>query len=87
MKHRRAAGVGKGPLVETANWRAVRGFPARRHMALCAWNAASKGGTSVCNSSRVTLVTSRNSVGRAYTSVNWTLAIRGASVHGRHRIS
>jgi len=30
----------------TLNWRAVRGFPSRRHAAIWAWNAASKGGTS-----------------------------------------
>jgi transposase len=36
----------RGQFLYTANWRAVRGFPSRRHVAICAWNAASKGWTS-----------------------------------------
>jgi hypothetical protein len=45
-----------------------------------------EGGTSCGNSSSVTLMKSRNAVGRAGMSVNCTLAIRGASCHRRHSI-
>jgi len=45
-KHRRSSGVGKGQVVSTAHWRAVRGVPSRRHVAMGAWNAAAKDGTS-----------------------------------------
>src|SRR5213595_3886892 len=34
-------GCRQGQLLYTANWRAVRGFPSRRHAAIWAWNAAS----------------------------------------------
>src|SRR6266446_6875634 len=86
-KNSRSSGVGRGQFLYTRNWRAVRGCPSRRHAAICAWNAASKGGTSCWNSSSVTLVKSRNSVGRACTSVNRTLAIRDASLNQRHKYS
>ena len=52
----------QGQLVYTVNRRAVRGFRPIRHAAIRTWNAASKGGTSCRNSSRVTLVKSRNSI-------------------------
>src|SRR5262249_52061828 len=42
----RSSGVGKGQFWYTLKRRAVRGFPSRRHAAICAWNAASKGGIS-----------------------------------------
>src|SRR3989442_4602449 len=45
-KNSRSSGVGRGQFLYTLNWRAVRGCPSRRHAAICAWNAASKGGTS-----------------------------------------
>src|SRR5713101_1871284 len=79
-KNSRSSGVGKGQFWYTVNRRAVRGCPSRRHTALCAWNAASKGGTSCCNSSSVTLVKSRNSVGRDCTSANRKAAIGGTSL-------
>jgi len=60
---------------------------ARCGIFICAWNAASKGGTSCGNSSRVRLVKSRNSVGRSCTSLHWKCAMGGASFHGRHSIS
>jgi len=41
----RSSGVGKGQFWYTLKRRAVRGFPSRRHAAIWAWNAASKGGT------------------------------------------
>jgi len=52
-----------------------------------AWKAASKGGTSCWNSSRVKLVKSRNSVGRVCTSVNRKLAIHDASLNKRRQYS
>src|SRR4030095_4325593 len=85
MKNSRSSGVAKGQFLYTLNRRAVRGFPSRRHAAICAWNAASKGGTSCWNSSSVKLVKSRNSVGRACTSVNRRLAIRDTSLNQRHK--
>src|SRR4029453_474786 len=44
-KNSRSSGVGKGQFLYTANWRVVRGFPSRRHAAMWAWNAVSKGAT------------------------------------------
>src|SRR6266566_9485123 len=70
MKNSRSSGVGRGQFWYTLNWRAVRGFPSSRHTAIRHWNAVSKGGTSCCNSSSVTLVKSRNSVGRDCRSAN-----------------
>ena len=59
------------------------GLPIEAPHGPSAWNAASKGGTSVGNASRVTRVQSRHAVGRDGTAVNRTLAIRGASLRGR----
>src|SRR5215813_3232050 len=42
----RSSGVGRGQVWYTLKRRAVRGFPSRRHAAICAWKAASKGGIS-----------------------------------------
>jgi hypothetical protein len=84
---RRSSGVGSGQGFSTLNGRAVRGVPSRRPAALCAWNAGSKGGTSWGNSSRVRLGQSRHSVGRDCRAANPLLAMRDASLHGRHRIS
>jgi hypothetical protein len=81
-KHRRSAGVGKGQLLSTAHWRAVRGVPSRRHGALWAWTAASQDGTSWCNSSRVRLVQASNAVGRDCPSAHRRRAMGGASWHG-----
>src|SRR6266852_56379 len=77
----RSSGVGRGQFWYTVNRRAVRGFPSMRHAAIRAWNAASKGGTSCGNSSRVTLVKSRNAIGRDCRSANRTPAMGGASCH------
>src|SRR6266849_4420364 len=79
-KNSRSSGVGRGQCLYTLNWRAVRGFPSRRHAAICAWNAVSNGGTSCWNSSRVRLVKSKNSVGRSCTSVHCKCAMGGASL-------
>jgi hypothetical protein len=65
----------------TVNRRAVRGLPSLRQAAMRAWNAASKGGTSCCNSSRVTLVQARNSIGRDCSAVNRKPAMAHASCH------
>src|SRR3954451_20095836 len=61
---------------------AVRGLPSRRHAAIWAWNAASKGATRTSNSSRVKLVRFRNSAGRACTSANRTPVMHRASCQG-----
>jgi hypothetical protein len=45
--------------------RAVRGCPSRRHPAIGAGNAAAKGGLRLGNSSSVSLIRARYSVGRA----------------------
>ena len=84
MKHRRSSGVGSGPFLSTVDRWAVRGVPSRRRAARYAWNAASKGGTRSGNASSVKLVTSKNAVGRAYTSMHRTLAIRSVSFPWRH---
>src|SRR5882672_630194 len=81
MNKSRSSGVGRGQCWYTVNRRAVRGFPSIRHAAIRAWNAASKGGTRCWNSSRVTMVTSRNSIGRDCRSANRTPAMGGASCH------
>src|SRR6266699_2791240 len=81
MNKSRSSGVGKGQFLEMGNRRAVRGFPSIRHAAIRVWNAVSKGGTSCRNSSSVTLVKSRNSIGRDCRSVNRKLAMGGASCH------
>jgi hypothetical protein len=80
-KNRRASGVGQGQVVSTGNRRAVRGFPSSRHAAIRAWNAASKGGTSCGNASRVRLVQSRHSIGRDGSAVNRQPAMGCASWH------
>src|SRR6266481_7306830 len=80
-KNSRSSGVGRGQLAYTLNRRAVRGFPSRRHAAICSWNAASQGGTSCENSSSVRPVKSRNSVGRDCRSVNRKPAMGRASCH------
>jgi len=74
-------GCRQGTVLYTVNWRAVRGLPSRRQAAICAWNAASKGGTSYWNSSSVMLVKSRNSVGRDCISVNRKPAMERASCY------
>src|SRR6266446_5524839 len=51
------------------------------HASIRAWYAVSKDGTSCGNSSSVTLVKSRNSVGRDCRSANRTPAMGGASCH------
>jgi hypothetical protein len=81
MNNSRSSGVGRGQFWSTVNRRVVRGVPSLRHTAIRAWNAASKGGTSYGNSSRVTLVKSRNSIGRDCSSVNRKPAIGRASCH------
>src|SRR6266851_570670 len=80
-KNSRSSGVGRGQFVCMVNRPAVRGFPSIRHAAIRAWNATSKGGTSCGNSSRVTLVKSRNAIGRDCRSANRTPAMGGASCH------
>jgi hypothetical protein len=82
MHHRRSAGVGRGPLVETVNRRAGRGFPSIRHAAIRAWNAAAQGGTRSCNSSRVPRVQSRPASGRDCSAVPRKPARGRASWHG-----
>src|SRR5262245_43888849 len=61
--------------------RAVRSFPSIRHVAILPWNAASKGETSCCNLSSVTLVQSRNAIGRDCSSANRKSVIGRASRH------
>src|SRR6266704_1723453 len=79
MKNSRSSGVGRGQFLYTANWRTVRGFPSRRHAAIWAWNAASKGGRSCWNSSRgqageiQELCGARLHIGKPYTGHGWCL--------------
>jgi hypothetical protein len=62
------------------------GFPSNCHAVIWVGNAASKGRTSCANSSRVRLVTSRNSLGRDCRAVNRRPGIESASFHRRRSI-
>ena len=77
-------GGGRGQGWDTRKRRALRGGPARRPAALGAWQAASQGGTSGGNASRVRRVQARHSVGRDCPSAHWPRALEGASGHRRH---